>query len=137
MRFDVNDPLESAEDFVKRINKKKRDEDGEPYDSPSRGKHADRWLLGDYAKIHGSIHSDLWVGASAVDVAACKYVAVYPVGGWWKNRHWLNRCSAKVRYSLVVSITTEAEEVDIYTSVANQLKVPVEIDGRSRGPRSP
>ena len=41
----------------------------------------------DYSN-RGSIHSDIWEG-TAIDLAACGRVAVFPVTGWWKElRSW-------------------------------------------------
>ena len=54
-------------------------------------------------------------------------IAVYPVGGWWKNRKYKERYIEKVRYSLIVSIETPEGELDIYTPVLNQISVDVNI----------
>lgn len=36
----------------------------------------------------GSIHSD-FIKTSAVELCQTKYIAVYPVVGWWRERsHW-------------------------------------------------
>jgi hypothetical protein len=59
------------------------------------------------------------------EIADCNQIAVYPVGGWWKTRT-SERCWEKqARYSLVVSLYTDAEEVDIYTPVANRIKTKI------------
>jgi hypothetical protein len=52
-------------------------------------------------------------------------IAVMPVRGWWSERPHLDRWSSKIRYSLVVSIETQEEEVDIYTPVETQVALIV------------
>ena len=45
--------------------------------------------------------------------------------GWWRERSHLGMWSKKTRYALIVSIETPKLEVDIYTSVAIKLKIPI------------
>jgi len=52
---------------------------------------------------------------------------VYPVIGWWRERPWLDRWDQTARYTLIVSLETPSEEVDIYTPVTVQLEIPIEI----------
>jgi len=125
LRFDVKSPSESPEEFHKRINKAARDqEEG----NPRTGSASDFWRIGANARNRGSIHSDIWEGTAA-ELADSGHIAVYPVGGWWKERAHLNKWNKKARYSLVVSILTNETDVDIYTPVAIKLgnKVPVPI----------
>ena len=65
------------------------------------------------------IHSNVWRG-SAADLASRNYIAVYPTLGWWRTRKKESRFDQIANYSLVVSIETPQENVDIYTPVANQ-----------------
>ena len=50
--------------------------------------------------------------------------------GWWRERAHLGRWNRAARYSLVVSLHTPEEDVDIYTPVATQIGIvtPVEIE---------
>ncbi len=123
LRFAVNGPGEIEDDFVGRINRLARDE-GE---HPGTEGPGDRWLIGDARNV-GSIHSDIWQG-SAADLAASNLVGVYPAVGWWRERHYLGRWNRRCRYSLIVSIESPVQDVDIYTPVAIQigLTVPIEI----------
>jgi len=123
LRFEVNGPGESEEDFVARVNRQARD-DGE---HPGTEGPGDKWVIGN-ARDVGSIHSDVWQGTAA-DLSLSNRIAIYPAVGWWRERHHLNRWNKRCRYSLVVSIRTPIENVDIYTPVAIQLgiAVPVEI----------
>lgn len=74
----------------------------------------------------GSVHSDFIIG-NAVDLCESRYVAVYPVGGWWKERPYLNRYEHKVKYSLVVTISTLDLSVDLYTPIINQISTAIPV----------
>jgi len=123
LRFDINTPTEDRDTFVKRLNKAAREEEeNRSFDSGS-----DRWIIGKNNRSLGSIHSDIWEG-TAVELAACNLIGVYPVSGWWKERPWLKRYNKKVRYALIVSLRTPSEEVDLYTPVAVKIGVPIEVE---------
>ena len=124
LRFDLNSPTESKNQFLRRINAAERDDDnGHPGTSSASG----HWLLGQ-ARDKGSIHSDKWSGTAA-ELAASNMIAVYPVIGWWRERAHLGKWNRKTRYSLIVSINTPERNIDIYTPVAIKLgvRIPVEI----------
>lgn len=124
LRFDLNSPGEPKEDLIRRINVAARDEEN---GHPGTSSAADHWTLGQ-ARDKGSIHSDIWKG-SAAELADSNLVAIYPTIGWWRERAHLNKWNSKTRYSLIVSINTPEESVDIYTPVAVQIgiKTPIEI----------
>ncbi len=122
LRFVVRRPLESEEAFHQRINQKARDEEYRR----STVKDSGHWTLGEKLRNFGSIHSDTWRGM-AVQLAARRHIAVYPVLGWWKERANLQHWGKQARYALVVTIQAPDIEMDIYTPVANQIGVPVEI----------
>jgi len=54
-------------------------------------------------------------------------MAVYPIVGWWRERHHLCRWNSRTRYAFVVSIFTPEEQVDIYTPVATQVGITIPI----------
>ena len=58
-------------------------------------------------------------------------IGVYPALGWWRSRPALQRYDSIARYALLVSIhvidVNLDIDVDIYTPVANQVGLPVEI----------
>jgi hypothetical protein len=120
LRFDVKKPTESNEGFEARLNKQARDEDdGDVDETDGRP-----WTLGAKLRNRGSLLSDWWEG-TARDLADCGSIAVYPVIGWWRERKPLNRWVNKVRYSLIVSLTTRITNVDLYTPVRTVIEVPI------------
>jgi len=122
LRFDVRRPLESIKKFQQRINQQARDEEY----NRNTAKDSGKWLLGENLRKLGSIHSDTWSG-SAAELAQRRYIAVYPLIGWWKERHNLQRWGKQARYSLIVTIKTPSIETDIYTPVSNQISVEIAI----------
>lgn len=124
LRFDINNPGESKEEFIKRINKAAREEDEQLTSTQSASGH---WLLGSTARDRGSIHSDTWTGTSA-ELAASNFISVMPKIGWWRERSHLGCWNRKTRYSLVVSIESESIEVDVYTPIVTKLKLPIPVE---------
>lgn len=122
LRFDLNNTSESEEQFLRRLNAAAR-EDG---DRPNSQSGSERWVIGANSRNTGSVHSDIWKGTAA-DIASCNLIGVYPVIGWWRERAWLGRWDRRARYSLIVSLYTPDESIDIYTPVAVQVGIPVEV----------
>jgi len=86
------------------------------------------WQLGAQMRNRGSVHSDVWKG-TAIQLANKSRIAVFPVGGWWKDWKKAGRPSSSVRYSLIVSLeVSEALDVDLYTPIATILGVPTVIE---------
>lgn len=124
LRFDLKAPTDvNVTDFLNRVNRQARAEEDESF-TPSSASHKDRWLLGTQARHYGSLHQDEWQGPGA-ELAACDHIAVYPVGGWWKNNNRRDRRDLPVRYALLVSLRTSEQGADLYTPIAAQLSVPV------------
>ncbi len=117
LRFAIRAPAEDLQDFRARVSKDAQDEDRGAATPDDPG-----WMVGPTQRRRGSIHSDTWKGIAA-DLAQRGHLAVYPVGGWWKERPHLGRWERRVRYSLVVTIKTPEIEMDIYTPVAAQVAV--------------
>lgn len=117
LRFAVQKPAEEVDALRKRINKLAREDGDEEIDSSDTG-----WLLGPRLRSKGSLHHDRWTGTAA-DLAGRQSIVIFPVVGWWRERHQLERWRRAARYSLVVSIRTPETGVDIYQPVANQLEV--------------
>lgn len=124
LRFKVKDCGESYDDFRWRINEASRkEEEGLRNTRISDDKE---WFLGPTARDGGSIHSDIWYGM-AVELAQKEVIAVYPVGGWWKEKKYLERYEAISYYSLIVSIRVPEVDVDIYTPVYNLVTTSIAI----------
>lgn len=126
LRFDVKRPLESFDEFRKRLNKMARDEEE---GNTSTGE-TQAWTLGERLRARGSLHSDWWTG-TATELADCGHVGVYPVIGWWRERPQFERWNHRVRYSLVISIAAPEIDVDLYTPVLNQITIPATIETTS------
>ena len=121
LRFDVKHQLESDEEFRRRLSRAIEVEEewnGMPVSS------SEGWFLGPQARNSGSIHSDVWKGTAA-DLARRGAIGVYPIGGWWREQKRLERYNSAARYSLIVSIRTPGEDVDIYTPVRIALGIDV------------
>jgi hypothetical protein len=116
----VNSPGENRKEFEKRLNAASRDE-GEKAETSSG---TDRWLIGSKGRNVGSIHSDIWRGPAA-EIATSNLIGIYPVAGWWRERSYLGFCDKRTRYSLIVSISTQKQEIDLYTPVAVKLNISV------------
>lgn len=123
LRFDVKRAAESDDAFRARINAAARDEEegtltntGDP-----------NWLVGTRNRHKGSLHSDIWRGRAA-DLASRGVLGVYPALGWWRTRPALERYNKTARYALIVSIDARELDVDLYTPIANQIGVPVEVE---------
>lgn len=115
LRFDLNGS-NNKDDFLKRINSAVREDDHQSID------HGIEWVLGPDNRKVGSIHSDTWVG-DAVDLASSNYIGVFPVIGWWRERPHLGRWDKRIRYSLVVSLSTS--EVDLLTPIKQEIETRI------------
>ncbi len=127
LKFEMIGRGQTPDAFVQKINASSEVR-GEDYLKDSTSLSAD-WVLGKIARDGGSIHSDYKI-LSAADLIGAGYIAVFPAGGWWARRKKLNRTEKPVRYSLVVSLETEATEVDLLTEIVAKIKTPIttEID---------
>ena len=119
LRFALIKPQESEDEFMKRINKAVRNEEEKP-----ESESDDRWMLGSNNRNFGSLHSDTLQG-TALEIAECNFMTVYPTIGWWKERHHLGKWNKKARYSLIVSLSTPEEKIDLYTPIATQVGIPI------------
>lgn len=115
IEWDMQGPDESMKDFVKRINKSVRAE-GEK----SPGTASFPWDIGKQRRSRGTVQSDRWNGRAA-DLAGSKWIAVYPISGWWDDRKALEMES--MRFSLIV--TVEVAGLEIYNSIKTALEVQI------------
>ncbi|MGH9090017.1 MAG: S8 family peptidase [Acidimicrobiales bacterium] len=124
LRFDVRRATESNDAFRKRLNQLALAEEERRPTPAASDSH--EWYFGPDYRVSGSLHSDIWTGTAA-DLADRGAIAVYPVTGWWKELKSRDRSDRGARYALVVSIETPDQDVDIWTPVAQQIGVPVEV----------
>jgi hypothetical protein len=122
LRFDVKTPEETLKQFRNRINKAAHDEEVGTKSKSDAG----RWTVGPDLRGLGSLHADKWQGTAA-ELATRGYVAVFPVIGWWRERHQLGLWNKQARYSLVISISTPEEKAELYATVQNMILPAVEI----------
>lgn len=123
LRFKVKTAYETPDQFRERINAAAREEEGR---QRSQGDEED-WFLGPDLRGRGSVHSDWWEGTAA-DLAQRDRIGVYPVIGWWRERHQLGRWERLARYSLVVTIETPAVEMNVYTPVMIQVEAAIPVE---------
>jgi len=115
LRFKMIDSGESYEQFRERVNKEAREEGNASYSGES-------WIIGSQVRDKGSVHKDIWKG-NAADLATRNVIAISPVNGWWRTRKKLLRYNNSVRYSLILSIDSQDNNVDLYTPVLNQIDI--------------
>lgn len=123
LRFDLNNTNETEQDFIRRLNKAANTDDDETIGGTSG---SERWQIGVRNRKQGSLHSDIWIG-NAADLAACNFIGIYPIIGWWRERHNQVCFNKQTRYSLIVSLEVPEQQVDIYTTVRNMVAIPIEI----------
>ena len=129
LRFAINRPEEPIEEFKKRLNKLAREEsrgDGDSVKKKSYNGESKHWKFGPKNRSTGSIHSDT-ITLKGAQMAECGNIAVYPVIGWWRERHGQKRYNDRGRYALVVSLVSPKTDIDIYTPVAIQIKTQVPV----------
>jgi hypothetical protein len=125
LRFDVKRPTENLDEFERRLSNEAAQEEA---GLPSRASSPDdRWFVGSRLRNQGSVHADVWEGTGA-QLAESGYIAVTPVGGWWKDNNRRDRTNLPVRYALLVSLHTDAVGTDIYTPIATQIGIPIEVE---------
>lgn len=66
------------------------------------------------------------LGLRRTRIACPGVIAVCPIKSWRKDQPARDRSDKGARYALIVSIETDATDVDIWTPVANQLGLSVE-----------
>ena len=115
LRFALKGADEDVAAFTRRVGRTAT-EDQQDDNGPDSGE----WDFGYNRRSVGSIHIDTMT-ISANDLAQRGVLAVYPVGGWWKDNRAVdpNRCTA--RFSLVVEIDATEAEVGLYTEVQQRV----------------
>ena len=118
LRFQMKTATETVDEFRARINQAARnEEEGAPVNV------GEGWLLGTF-RDSGSLHSDFWRGTAA-DLAERDAIGIFPVGGWWKEKPYLDRYNEQARYSLIVTIRASNAAVDLYAAVETILTTKI------------
>lgn len=126
LRFAVRGTTESEKEFAARVNAADREEDETGLSDPD----SRSWFIGARVRNRGCIHRDYWEGTGQ-QLAAKSHVAVFPVGGWWKDT---GNHSLLVRYGLIVSIEVVEDidvSVDLYTPIKVAIANVVAVPGRA------
>lgn len=120
LRFELKRLLETSEDFLERVTSPKK---GKKYN-----KNTLNWDLGYEVrnKIAGTVLKDTWNG-TAIELLSMDKLIVYPVGGWWKDDNRIKSEDTKTRFSLVLTIETEKEDIKLYTEIKNMIDVPITV----------
>ena len=116
LRFELSNVGETARQFKNRIVHNYDEDDVRTVNDTQR------WNIGIRKRTKGSVHKD-WVEMSAADLATCNMIAVFPVSGWWYYRHSLDKIESEMRYSLIVSLETDEEQVDFTAEISNQISI--------------
>jgi hypothetical protein len=121
LRFDLRKKGEAPQAFQKRINDLAETPDD---DLDLVEPDVDR-LFGARSISAGSLHSDEWQ-CSAADLIDRDSLAVYPVGGWWKQSRKVEISDRQARYSLAISLDAGDVEVDLYSEIEQLIAVDVQ-----------
>ena len=118
--FYLQSPAETEAQFKQRVSKR---QDGDTIED--KISDTDRWTFGINNRKRGSISSDMWKGTLS-DLLSCKNIAIIPRAGWWKDRIKQEKYNNKIRYSLIISIDTEAN-IPLYTEIENLVSITTPI----------
>lgn len=122
--FKLIKPFETLNEFKRRVSASTsiEDEQEEGHINTS----SELWTLRERVRSKGSIKKD-FITTSGVELASRNILAVYPKNGWYRSRKILGKTASLVRYSLIISIETPAENVDLYTPVLNMVQTLIPI----------
>ena len=123
LRFDVKRPGESVDMFRQRLSLAERKDPDAPIDTVGDPRD---WEIGVNGRSRGALQCDWWEG-TAEQLAASDYLAVYPVTGWWRERPFLKKVESVAPYSLIISIETPENALDLYTAITTQTEVGVTV----------
>lgn len=117
LRFDLKSPDDSHAEAQRRVNMLAEIEEGGSL-APGAGDRG--WCVGTRYRGRGTLHHDVWKG-KAYELAQRDGIAVYPVRGWWADRKEPRYYGASAPFSLIVSISTRSENVDLVAEATAQI----------------
>lgn len=122
--FKLIKPLEPLNEFKRRISAASSGTDEN--DDDTIDTTSELWTLRERIRSKGSIKKD-FITISGLELSRRNILAIYPKNGWYRTRKKLGKIDSKVRYSLVVTIETPEQKVDLYTPVFNAVKALVPV----------
>ncbi|ELR72890.1 hypothetical protein C900_00851 [Fulvivirga imtechensis AK7] len=122
--FKLIKPLEPLNEFKRRISAASSGTDENDDDTIDTS--SELWTLKERIRSKGSIKKDFKT-TSGVELSRRNILSVYPKNGWYRTRKQLGKIDSIVRYSLIVTIETPEQEVDLYTPVFNMVQTAVPI----------
>ena len=122
--FKLIKPLEPINEFKRRISAASSGTDEN--DDDTIDKSSELWTLRERIRSRGSIKKD-FITTSGVELSRRNILAVYPKNGWYRTRKKLGKIDSIVRYSLIITIETPEQKVDLYTPVFNTVKAGVPV----------
>ncbi len=124
LKWDMQGPQESADQFLQRINVFKRPKglDGKPMKVATT--RSFDWAIGIQLRSRGTVQSDRWRGKMSA-LAGDKLIAIVPVLGWWDQRRTLE--TQEMRFSLIVSVFGPSAYAAIKPKVEAQALARVEV----------
>lgn len=112
LRWDMQGPQETEEQFLDRINEAVRDKVvGKPRRPRKFKSKGFDWTIGATLRNRGTVQSDWWRGPGAM-LSGSKLLAVFPKYGWWKNQDALRYATQP--FSLIATVTGP----DVYAPIA-------------------
>ncbi len=112
-------PAEDLATFKLRVSKATEEEEGQEEININR--EGEIWTL-KKNRSRGSVKKD-FINTSGADLSTRHVLAVYPQNGWFKTRKKLAKANEQVRYTLIVSIETDEQEVNIYNTIAELIAI--------------
>jgi hypothetical protein len=124
LKWDMQGPQESDEEFLQRINVLKRPKgpDGKPVKVAT--KKSFDWDIGIQHRSRGTVQSDRWRGRMS-ELVGDKLIAIVPVLGWWDQRRTFK--TQDVRFSLIVSVFGPGVYAAIKPRIEAEAVVSVEV----------
>ena len=89
-----------------------------------RQKDDRKWIFGKKSemRVGGSIHQDI-LETNGANLAGMKNIAIYSVGGWWRDSLKRKPEDTLSRFSLIISIDASSVDIDLYSLIENQIQI--------------
>jgi hypothetical protein len=117
--FKLIKPYEKLDEFKRRISASAA---GTEEDRPNL--QSEEWTIKERIRSKGSIKKD-FITSSGAELSQRNKLAVYPKNGWYRTRPKKELFNSTVRYSLIVSIETQSNKIDIYTPVQTLVETKI------------